>query len=138
MRQHNLIKKIVFSVLTATALLLVPLTAAAQYGGTPTTGTTGGLQDLGANPGVNQTNIQVNDRQGVLRVMATVINWALYLAGAIAVIFVILGGYRYVTSAGNEEAATKGRKTIVNALIGLVFIILAYVIVNAVANFLIS
>jgi threonine synthase len=40
----------------------------------------------------------------------------------------------YITSAGNEETAEKGRKTAVNAIIGIVIIILAYVIVNVVAN----
>ncbi len=64
----------------------------------------------------------------------TVINWMLGIAFAIAVIFLIIGGFMYITSAGNEESAEKGKGTVVNALIGIVIIILSYVIVNVVAN----
>ncbi len=58
----------------------------------------------------------------------------LWLAGSIAVIFLIIGGYRYLTSAGNEEAAEKGKKTLVTSIIGLVVIILSATIVRIVAN----
>jgi len=58
----------------------------------------------------------------------------LWLAGSIAVIFLIVGGFRYLTSAGNEEAAEKGKKTLVTSIIGLVIIILSATIVRIVAN----
>jgi len=64
-----------------------------------------------------------------------VINWMLALAGLIAVLFLIIGGFWYITSAGNEETAEKGKNTAINAIIGIVIIILSYVIVNVVANF---
>jgi len=79
---------------------------------------------------VNSGNITV--------LLAKIVNILLYFAGIIAVIFVIIGGYRYMTAGGNEETAGKGRKTMVNAIIGLVIIILSYVIINAVTNFLIK
>lgn len=56
------------------------------------------------------------------------------IAFGIAVLFVIIGGFWYVTSAGNEETAEKGRNTVVNAVIGIVIIILSYVIVNVVSS----
>jgi hypothetical protein len=65
----------------------------------------------------------------------TVINWLLGIAFAVAVLFLIIGGFQYITSAGNEEAAEKGKGTAVNALIGIVIVILSYVIVNVVSNF---
>lgn len=65
-----------------------------------------------------------------------IINWALYLSAIIAVIFIIIGGYFYITSAGNESQATKGRTTLTNALIGLAIIVLSYMIVQVVYNFL--
>ncbi len=64
----------------------------------------------------------------------TVINWMLGIAFAVAVIFLIYGGFLFITSAGNEESAEKGKSTVVNALIGIIIIILSYVIVNVVAN----
>jgi lysylphosphatidylglycerol synthetase-like protein (DUF2156 family) len=63
-----------------------------------------------------------------------VINIALALAGLIAVFFLILGGFRYITSLGNEEAAGQAKKIILNAIIGIVIIILSFVIVRVISN----
>ena len=52
----------------------------------------------------------------------------------VAVLFLIIGGFRYITSAGNPDGQTKGKQTVINALIGIVIIVLSYVIVNVVAN----
>lgn len=65
-----------------------------------------------------------------------VINWALYLSAIVAVIYIIIGGFLYMTSAGDSGQAGKGRTTLVNALIGLVIIVLSYLIVQIVYNFL--
>ena len=58
------------------------------------------------------------------------------VAGIVAVIFAIYGGFMYMTSAGAEEQAEKGRATFVNALIGLVIIILSYVVISVVIDLL--
>ena len=62
------------------------------------------------------------------------LNLFLTIVGLIAVGFLILGGFRYITSAGNEEAAESAKKIIVNAIIGIVVIILSYVIVTVIIN----
>ena len=64
----------------------------------------------------------------------TVINWVLTITFGIAVLFLIIGGFWYITSAGNEETAAKGKSTVINAIIGIVIIILSYVIINVVSN----
>ena len=63
-----------------------------------------------------------------------IIELLLFVAGILAVLFIIIGGYQYITSAGNEEQAEKGRKTLVNAIIGVALIILSYVIINVLVN----
>lgn len=65
-----------------------------------------------------------------------IIQAALYFAGTIAVILLIIGGYRYVAARGNEEAMEKAKKTLTAALIGIVLIILAFAIVNIVDQLL--
>lgn len=60
----------------------------------------------------------------------------LYFAAIVAVIMIIIGGYYVMTAQGNEAQATTGRKTLTNAIIGLVITILAYLIVQAVLNFI--
>lgn len=66
--------------------------------------------------------------------LLSVLQMALVLAGTIAVLFIVLGGFWFLTSAGNDEQAEKGQKTLTNAIIGLVVIILAGTIVRIVAN----
>ena len=63
-----------------------------------------------------------------------VISLLLFVAGGLAVVFVIIGGYQYITSGGNEEQSEKGKKTLLNAVIGVVVIVMAYVIINVVIN----
>lgn len=58
----------------------------------------------------------------------------LEFSGTAAVIFIMIGGFLFITSAGNEEQSEKGRKILVNAIIGLVVIILATAIVTIVSN----
>ncbi|MDE2311952.1 MAG: hypothetical protein KGJ93_02585 [Patescibacteria group bacterium] len=60
----------------------------------------------------------------------TVTNYLLILAGMIAVVAVIIGGYWYITAAGNAEQSEKGRKVLIDAVIGVVVIVLSYAIVN--------
>ncbi len=67
-----------------------------------------------------------------------IINIALAVAGLIAVLFLIIGGFRYITSAGNEETAEQAKKIITNAIIGIVVIILSFVIVRVISNALVS
>lgn len=51
-------------------------------------------------------------------------------AGIVAVIFIIIGGINYMTSAGDAQKVEKGKKTIIYAAIGLVICALAFAIVN--------
>jgi len=71
-----------------------------------------------------------NDPQGVRPAIVNVINFVLGFLSLVAVIFVIVGGVRILTAGGNEENVTKGRKTIVYAIIGLIVIFFARVIVG--------
>lgn len=118
-----------FSFIMLASMVLVPNVVLAQTG-SPKTVESGLSSVKDAFP---QTTIDASSPQGTLK---SIINWALYLAGILAVLFVIYGGYQYLTAGGNDAQATAGRKTLTNALIGLAITILAYVIVQIVYNFL--
>lgn len=59
---------------------------------------------------------------------------ALWIVGLISVLFVIIGGFRYVTASGNEEAAEGAKKTILHAILGIVIVILSFVIIRVIAT----
>ncbi len=56
------------------------------------------------------------------------------VVGAIAVVMIIIGGFRYVTSGGKEEGVKGAKNSILYALIGLVIVALAQIIVRFVLN----
>lgn len=66
----------------------------------------------------------------------TIIQYLLTFAGIIAVGALIIGGYWYMTAAGNEEQAEKGRKTFIQAVVGIIVVVLAFTIVTVLVNFL--
>lgn len=59
---------------------------------------------------------------------------ALYVIGAVSVIMLIWGGLRYIISGGDSKKVTDAKNTILYAIIGLVFAVLAYAIVSFVLN----
>ena len=70
-----------------------------------------GLNAIGsAFPGGVKQTYSVGD------IAKRVIEWALYIAAIIAVIFIIIGGFLYITSTGDPAKATKGRQTLVKDL----------------------
>ena len=70
----------------------------------------------------------------VFGLIQLVMTWMLTFAGIIATIFLIIGGYQYITAAGNEEQSEKGKKTILSAIIGIVVVVLAITIVTIITN----
>ncbi len=68
--------------------------------------------------------------QDISDTIKTAIEVISVIAGAVAVIMIVFGGFRYVTSAGNAEATKSARNTIVYAVIGLIIIALAQIIVH--------
>ncbi|HVO86164.1 MAG TPA: pilin [Candidatus Binatia bacterium] len=71
---------------------------------------------------------------GLSDTVAAIINVLSVAVGAAAVIMIIYGGFRYVSSAGNDTATASARKTIIYAIVGLVIVALAQVIVHFVLN----
>lgn len=58
-----------------------------------------------------------------------IVNFLIYISGTVAVLFVLLGGFWYMTG-GITDDKEKGKKTITYALMGLVITLLAWIIVN--------
>ena len=120
------IKKIVKTGITL-AVLATPMLAFGQSNQVTNGLQTTGLQSLFGTGGLNNS-------QSLSDLIVNIVRIMLMFAGIVAVAFVVIGGYQYVTSAGNEETAEKGRKTVVNAIIGIILIVLSYVIINVIAN----
>lgn len=58
-----------------------------------------------------------------------IIQWVLGLLGLVAVIMIIIGGFRWMTAGGNEEKVEAAKKILTAAIIGLIIVLLAWAIV---------
>lgn len=71
-------------------------------------------------------------------IAASVINIILGFLGIVAVIIILLGGFKWMTAGGNEDKVGEAKKLIVAGVIGLVIIIAAFAIATFVLDSLIS
>lgn len=66
----------------------------------------------------------------VNRTIRLVINIISFIVGILAVIMIIIGGLKYITSGGDSNNVASAKNTILYAIIGLVIVALAQVIVR--------
>jgi hypothetical protein len=60
------------------------------------------------------------------KVLETIFNFAFGAAGVVFVVLFLVGGVQYLSSAGNEESSTKAKKLLIDAVIGLVIVVVSY------------
>lgn len=66
--------------------------------------------------------------------VGAIINVALGFLGVVAVVIILIGGFKYMTAGGAQEKIDNARKYIISGIIGLVIILSAY----AITTFVIS
>lgn len=71
-----------------------------------------------------------NKDDNVNTLIRNIVNTLLFIVGAISVVMLIYGGLRYSASAGNPNAVTSAKNTIMYAIVGLVVAFAAFAIVN--------
>ena len=63
-----------------------------------------------------------------------IVNVLLFLIGSVSVIMLIVGGFRYVVSAGDSGKVTEAKNTIMYSIIGLVVAFLAFGMIRFVVS----
>ena len=64
----------------------------------------------------------------------SIVNIVFSLAGGLALLFVAIGGTRYILSRGDPQAAAQARSTILYAIVGLIVTFMAFAIVRFVVS----
>ena len=125
--KNQTLKKIAISAATL-AIVAVPMIALAQ------SPDAGGSDFLGLN---YATGIGLGTKD-IRETIAGIIKSFMGLLGIIAVVIILLGGFKWMTAAGNEEKVAEAKKLIISGIIGLCIILSAYAIstfvVNAIVN----
>lgn len=110
-----------FPRVVAAALLVLALPSIATAAVTPFS-----IENYGGQVGLGTADL----KSAVISAIA----WVLGIASLVSVVMVILGGFLWLTSAGNEEKLEKAKKTISSAVVGLVLVIISWAIVIFVAG----
>lgn len=71
---------------------------------------------------------------GLAKVAQTIVNVLSFIVGLVAVVMLIYGGFRYITSGGESQAVGNAKNTIIYAIVGLLLVVFAQVIVHFVLN----
>lgn len=77
------------------------------------------------------TNQSAAATTSVAIIAGRVVSAILLIAGVLAIIYLVYSGILYITAAGNPDAAKKGQQGVINAIIGIVIIVLAFFIARA-------
>ena len=86
----------------------------------------------GVNLDINNPNCSSggSTTQSINKVIHTIINLLSVVVGVVAVIMIIVGGLRYITSGGSDTSVTGAKNTILYAIIGLIIVALAQILVR--------
>lgn len=116
--------KVKLAVLTVAALVgVVAFTPAYDVGAAPRDDILSGASQSGAQGG---PTLEAR--------IATITTILLFVIGAVSVIMIIVGGIRYVVSAGDSSKIKAAKDTIMYSVVGLVVALLAYAIVRFVID----
>lgn len=68
----------------------------------------------------------VTDLNQPKQLVALVFQWLIALSAVIFLLMILSAGVRWLFSGGSEETITQAKKTLLNAIIGLVIVLAAY------------
>jgi hypothetical protein len=119
-------------------LILLPMMPVAAHAGTISQniensvgcGTTGNF----ATSGTTACGSTQSANSSVNQLLTDAVNIFSVVVGVVAVIMIIVGGFKYITSGGDSSKVSSAQSTILYAIIGLVVVVLSQVIVHFVLS----
>lgn len=86
------------------------------------------IENVGGSLGLGSADLK--------QTVMNIVKWALGLLGLVAVIVMLYGGFLWLTARGKEDQIDKAKRTIINGVIGLVIILIAWAIVLFIQRFI--
>ena len=121
-------KKLIYITLAITTLILLGLMPFASVSANPVSQAKQqactGLTQLEPSQDCSTGSSTVNN------LIATTVNILSYLIGAVAVIMLIIAGFRFAAAGGNSNAVSGAKSTLIYAIVGIILAVLAQVIVH--------
>ncbi len=129
----NNIKVLIVATLLLIPVLALPAVVSAQPSEIQQSLCSGA--SLSANAAANTCDVALEGSEDrITGLISDIINIFSLIVGVISVIMIIIGGLKYITSAGDSNNVTSAKNTILYAIIGLVVVALAQFIVKFVLS----
>ncbi|MCL5410724.1 MAG: hypothetical protein M1324_02610 [Patescibacteria group bacterium] len=80
------------------------------------------------------TQIDLNKYGNFTNVFIKILDLMLWFAGVLIFIYLLIAGIQYITAGGNPEQVKKGQQGIINAIIGIIIVVLSLAIVRVISN----
>jgi len=77
--------------------------------------------------GINKNAYMGKDE--ITKLVGNIAKIALQLVSTVALLFLIVGGIQYITSAGNPDNTARAKQTLLYAILGLILAIASYAII---------
>jgi len=87
------------------------------------------------NPALGNLGANINGVDFMGKFLSSMIAVGMVVAAVLFIFLLIIGGIKWITAGGDKAQAESARKTITNALIGIIVIFSLYAIVNLVSCF---
>ncbi len=125
--KNSLHALLVSAMLLVSGAIFVPQLAYADPGGGTTSASqSAACEGAGIGTGGCDSASAGNKINGVIKM---IVNLLSVVVGVVAVIMVIISGFKYITSGGDSNAVASAKSTLVYAIVGLVIVALAQFIV---------
>ena len=141
----------ILTILAFTFIFATPLVAVAQDGGTNNENTDGqpattfsprssiadnvcrgvlGAEEGRSLPGTTIDSCRETGDDSFSFIVRRIINIFSIVVGAVSVIMIIIGGFRYIISGGDSSGVSGAKNTILYAIVGLIIVLFAQVIIR--------
>jgi hypothetical protein len=80
------------------------------------------------------STVSITGINDIWLIVAAVIEIMLRIAAIAAIVFIIYGGFEYLTSQAEPDKTNRAKQTIINALVGLVIAVMAATVINFIAG----
>ncbi len=128
----------VVMLLTLLAPSVVPLTVSAACSSNIANNVAAGASQASNPTGANDNSVTCEptnvDSGSIAKIASGIVKIFSIIVGAVSIIMIIYGGFRYITSGGDSGRVGNAKNTLIYAIIGLVIVALAQLIVHFVLN----
>lgn len=132
----EIIKRNVVALVAALTLVVVPMVGVGvvKAAPNPPEKVCSGVNSLDTTTNSNCGTSALQGSTGINALITNIVNVFSIIVGIVAVIMIIFGGFKYITSGGSSEGVSSAKNTILYAIVGLIIVALAQIIVQFVVG----